>query len=146
MEAKRVRFEYKAIYYENNLSEKVAVFIAHDHTNQMIREIAKEYIQNYKFFTESISRRIKLAQMDNDKGVLTEYEDWPKFYNKYGKNYPKETSMRKYTRNGNSIRQFVFFETVSQAALGFVLLDMFDARPVFTAKTVALGHVHDLKV
>ena len=37
MEAKRVEFKYKAVYYENKLNKKVVVFMAHDHTTQMIR-------------------------------------------------------------------------------------------------------------
>ena len=40
-----------------------------------------------KFSAESISSRMKLAQLDNDKGVLAKYDDWGDFHRIYDQNY-----------------------------------------------------------
>ena len=37
MEAKRIEFKYKKIYYKNELSERILVFLAHDHATQLIK-------------------------------------------------------------------------------------------------------------
>ena len=80
--------------------------------------------------------------LDNDKNILTKYGDWDKFYNIYGKNFDFNSAQKKCTYSTkNKTKQFLFFDSLIQAALGFILLDKENARPVFVADNLPLGNV-----
>ena len=79
------------------MTDKLVVFMANDHTTQLIKEIIKENVKHHKFTTDSITRIVKLAMLDSDKAVITKYNNWGNFHQIYNKNYPKESAVKKYT-------------------------------------------------
>ena len=82
--------------------------------------------------------------MDNDRREMINFGNWGNFHNIYDENYPKDSVKKKYTSNMNGTKQLAFFQTKSQAALGYVLLDMLNARPNYIAKEVSLEDARDL--
>ena len=89
---------------------------------------------------QNLTTKAKLSMLDNQKGILLSYKNWENFEKVYSRSYPQESARKKYTYSGKTkTKQFVFFDTLAQAALGYLILDHYNARPVFIAEKVPLG-------
>ena len=116
-------------------------------TNHHFHDLAKrvQMADKTKIFTvEEVRLTLKLSESLGKKKI-NQFEKWEQFLEIYCKLYPKQSVVRKYTKNNkNNIKNYVFVESKEQGVLAMLLLEWLGNHPTFISKNLKIGDAYDI--